>query len=83
LGLERSGFLLEVARQMRLRTGRESSDLLEPDMYPLDLAPAPDHVAQSVQAVADSHKPVLTPAAARIPKFITEYSSDVNTYTRT
>jgi hypothetical protein len=54
LGFEPGGFLLEVARQVRLGTRCESGDRFVPDVYPLDLAPAPDHVAQPVQAVADN-----------------------------
>jgi hypothetical protein len=39
---------------MRLGTRRESDNLLVPDMYPLNLARAPDRVARPVQAVADN-----------------------------
>jgi hypothetical protein len=44
----------ELARRMRFDTRREGRDLLGQDMYPLDLALAPDRVAQPVQAVAEN-----------------------------
>ena len=43
----------ELTRQMRLGGGRESGDLLVPDMDPLDLALPANCVGQAVQAVAD------------------------------
>jgi hypothetical protein len=43
----------KLSRQVRLRTGRESCDLLVPDMHPLDLALAADRIGQSIQAVAN------------------------------
>ena len=43
----------EFASQMRLRTRRESSNLLKPDMYPLDLPLAADGICYSVEAVTN------------------------------
>src|SRR5512132_3018846 len=43
----------EIARQMRLGTGRERGDLLVPDVNPRDLPLPADGVGQPVQAVAD------------------------------
>src|SRR5215510_400080 len=44
----------KLTRQMRLRACRKGSNLLVPDMHPLDLALAADGVGQPVQAVPDN-----------------------------
>ena len=43
----------ELSCQVRLGAGRESRDLLVPDMHPFDLALASQSVGQAIQAVAD------------------------------
>jgi hypothetical protein len=43
----------KLTRQMRLRARRKGSNLLVPDMHPLDLALAADRVGQPIQAVPD------------------------------
>ena len=44
----------EFARQMRLGAGRESGDLLMPDMDPLDLALPADCIGEAVKAVTNN-----------------------------
>jgi hypothetical protein len=48
---------------MRLGAGRESGDLLVPDVNPVDLALPSDGVGQTVEAVADD--PLDPPDARR------------------
>jgi hypothetical protein len=43
----------EFARQMRLGAGSERSDLLMPDMNPLDFAVPTNSIRQTVEAIAD------------------------------
>ena len=42
----------EFARQMRLGAGSEGSDLLMPDMNPLDFAVPTNSIRQTVEAIA-------------------------------
>jgi hypothetical protein len=48
-----SGADRKLSRQVRLRTGRESRNLLVPHMHPFYLALAADRIGQPVQTVAD------------------------------
>src|ERR1700716_4037793 len=51
----------KLSRQVRLRSGRESRNLLMPDMHPLDLALAADRIGQPIQAGADDAIDPLDP----------------------
>jgi hypothetical protein len=44
----------EVTRKMRLGAGRESGDLLVPDMDPLDFTLPSQGVSKAVKAIADN-----------------------------
>src|SRR5258707_14062320 len=52
-GSAASGADGKLSRQVRFGAGRESRDLLVPDMNPLDLALPTNRIGQPVQAVAD------------------------------
>ena len=51
----------ELARQMRLSSGRERGDFLVPDVNPLDLSLAPNGVGQPVEAITHDAVDALDP----------------------
>jgi hypothetical protein len=64
----------EFAGQMRFGTGRESGNLLVPDMHPRDLGLPAQRVGEAVQAVADDSIDALNARRSQNLRELIRYS---------